>query len=99
MKCVRCNATIEKTTAHGIEVDACPEGHGMWLDVHELDAIEDKGYDEDHLKGSLMFREVEVNDRCPHCREQLVQFQYRFNDLHIEYCPGDHGYWLDAGEE
>jgi len=99
MQCVRCSATIVKQKLHGIEVDACPDGHGMWLDVHELDALEDKGYDEDELKGSLMYRKVDAKERCPHCRAQLIQFQYRFNDLHLEYCPDDHGYWLDSGED
>jgi Zn-finger nucleic acid-binding protein len=97
--CVKCTATLEKQQVHGVEVDSCPERHGMWLDVLELDHIEDKGFDEDELKGSLVFRRVTSNERCPHCRSQLERFQYRLNDLHLDYCPNKHGYWLDAGED
>ena len=71
----------------------------MWLDVAELDRIEDKGFDEDELKGSLVFRQITVNERCPHCKECLERFQYRLNDLHLDFCPREHGYWLDAGED
>ena len=99
MDCVRCTSALRKEKVHGVEVDACPERHGLWLDVAELDRIEDKGFNEDELKGSLIFRQVTVNERCPHCREQLERFQYRLNDLHLDFCPREHGYWLDAGED
>ena len=49
MKCTKCEATLVKEKHHGLEVDACPGGHGMWLDLIELDKLEDKGYDEDEL--------------------------------------------------
>jgi Zn-finger nucleic acid-binding protein len=88
-----------KAAVHGVEVDSCPERHGMWLDVIELDRIEDWGFDEDDLKGSLIFRQVTATERCPHCRSRLERFQYRLNDLHLDYCPNHHGYWLDADED
>ena len=28
-----------------------------------------------------------------------MRFQYRLDDLHLDYCPDEHGYWLDAGED
>jgi Zn-finger nucleic acid-binding protein len=99
VNCIRCASVLTREKVHGVEVDACPEKHGMWLDVLELDKIEDRGFDEDHLKGSLVFRQITVNERCPHCREQLERFQYRLNDLYLDFCPQEHGYWLDAGED
>ena len=99
MKCTKCSSLLEKKTERGLEVDACPQGHGMWLDLQELDTLEDKGYDQDELKGTLIFSSSVSTDLCPHCSSALAQFQYRLYDLVLEYCPQSHGYWLDAGEE
>jgi Zn-finger nucleic acid-binding protein len=74
-------------------------GHGMWLDNQELDDLEDKEFSADNFKGSLIHRPSEVNIKCPHCGKDLKSFQYRLNDLHLEYCEDLHGYWLDSGEE
>ncbi|MPZ49901.1 MAG: hypothetical protein GEU75_11520 [Dehalococcoidia bacterium] len=98
MKCTKCDATLVKETHRGIEVDACPTGHGMWLDLAELDQLEDKAFDEDELKGTLVYSQVSTTDSCPHCGSALQQFQYRLYDITLEYCPSSHGYWLDKGE-
>jgi Zn-finger nucleic acid-binding protein len=90
---------LTKQNRHGIEVDACPGDHGVWLDAQELDELEDKAYDEDEMKGSLVFSETASGAGCPVCSISLVQFNYRLNDLWLEYCLGGHGYWLDAGED
>ena len=37
--CPRCGAALRITQAKGVAVDACPNGHGLWLDQHQLDQI------------------------------------------------------------
>lgn len=37
--CPRCGDALEVKQEHGIAVDACPRGHGIWLDQGELDLI------------------------------------------------------------
>jgi hypothetical protein len=37
--CPRCGAALQITQAKGVAVDACPNGHGLWLDQHQLDEI------------------------------------------------------------
>ena len=37
--CPRCGTPLEITHLKGVAVDACPKGHGLWLDQHELDQI------------------------------------------------------------
>ena len=88
MKCPNCHAELHEKSYKG-----------MWLDADELDELEDKGFAEDDLKGSLMISSSPSNRRCPHCDSQLQKFQYRLYSLELEYCENDHGYWLDAGEE
>jgi hypothetical protein len=37
--CPRCGSALEVVQRNGIAVDACPKGHGIWLDMGELEAV------------------------------------------------------------
>ena len=37
--CPRCSTPLEVTQMKGVGVDACPKGHGLWLDKVELEQI------------------------------------------------------------
>jgi TFIIB-like protein len=37
--CPRCGAALQITQMKGVAIDACPNGHGLWLDQHQLDEI------------------------------------------------------------
>ena len=97
MKCPKCASELSTKAYLGIEVDQCDNCKGMWLDLQELDQLEDEAFDEDKLKGSLMYSSATTNYLCPHCGSQLRQFEYRATSLKLDYCEA-HGYWLDAGE-
>ncbi|TES90832.1 MAG: hypothetical protein E3J88_03535 [Anaerolineales bacterium] len=99
MKCPKCSIELEKKSYRGIEVDHCSNCNGMWFDFQELDQLEDKAYNEDELKGTVMFSSTPTEQLCPHCGSQLRRFQYRLHSLELEYCENKHGYWLDEGEE
>ena len=100
MNCPRCeNATLEVTNLHGIEVDRCVNCHGLWLDHHELDELEDKVMDQDRLKGTLTYFKRESDIACPKCNAGMTTFNYRAHELPIDYCNQGHGYWLDPGED
>jgi hypothetical protein len=46
MKCPKCGADLKTEDFHGVQVDLCPECHGLWLDAEEIDAVtthEDQG--------------------------------------------------------
>src|SRR3989344_4292401 len=98
MQCPKRDGELVKTTYHDIEVDECNHCGGYWLDPKELDAVEDRGFDVDELKGSLTLKEKPGNLVCPHCQDELRAFRYRFNDLELDVCPAGHGWWLDVGE-
>lgn len=100
MKCPKCAATLVKKSYKGMmEVDACPNCRGMWLDFDELDRLEDVTFDQDEYKGSLVHRETGTNYPCPHCEGRLQEFRYRLYELKLDYCENEHGFWLDAGED
>jgi len=100
MNCPKCDGILVKKSYKGIiEVDACPNCRGMWLDFDELDRLEDVSFDQDEYKGSLIHRKAETEYHCPHCEAKLQEFQYRLYDLRLDYCENGHGFWLDAGED
>ena len=38
-KCPKCGAGLQTEEFHKIQVDRCPECHGLWLDAGEIDAV------------------------------------------------------------
>lgn len=101
MNCPKCSTELIKKYYKGmIEVDACPNCRGMWLDAHELDRLEDVAFDDDAQKGSLIHFQKKTEIPCPHCAIPMHEFQYRLYDLKLDYCSeSGHGFWLDAGED
>ena len=39
MKCPKCGADLVTEDLHGVQIDRCPECHGVWLDAGEVDAV------------------------------------------------------------
>jgi hypothetical protein len=39
MRCPDCGAPLERVALHGVTVEHCPEGHGLWMTESELDAL------------------------------------------------------------
>ena len=99
MDCPRCGIGLKTEMYRKIEVDKCPSCEGMWLDLHELDQLEDTVMDEDRLKGSMMFRSEGSDLLCPKCGSHMRWFRYRHLNVELDFCEAEHGYWLDKGEE
>ena len=99
MKCPRCDSKLSQKIHKGIEVDSCPDCGGMWLDFEELDELEDKVFDNDGLKGTMIFNTFPSEIKCPKCGIQMRKFNYRLYDLEVDFCEEQHGFWLDKGEE
>ncbi len=99
MICPRCNGSLKPKSYRGIEVDACAECEGMWLDFEELDQLEDTVFSRDELKGTTIFATFASNRACPKCQQPMKRFKYRYYDLELEFCEKEHGFWLDKGEE
>ncbi len=99
MDCPRCGSDLKTEKYNGIEVDKCVSCEGMWLDYPELDELEDKAMDADEQKGTMITRSGPSELACPRCRGAMQQFRYRFNELWLDVCEAEHGFWLDKGEE
>ena len=99
MDCPKCGSNLKLAKYKGIEVDKCESCEGMWLDYPELDELEDTVLDADEQKGSMITRPGESEFKCPKCLGPMQQFRYRYNEIWLEVCAEEHGFWLDKGEE
>jgi Zn-finger nucleic acid-binding protein len=98
MKCPKCDAELQMRKDRGVDVEACPRCGGMWLTPAELDQLENEAFCDEANKGSLYVTSYETAFKCPVCSAPLKEFDYRFFDLQLEFCP-DHGFWLDKDED
>jgi Zn-finger nucleic acid-binding protein len=39
LKCPKCGGDLHAETFHGVQIDRCPDCHGMWFDAGEIDLI------------------------------------------------------------
>ena len=99
MKCPVCGSDLIPQMHHGIDVQYCPQDQGIWLAYQELDQLEDEVFKADDEKGSLMLTSAPSERRCPVCNGPLRQFQYRMDNLTLDFCEKKDGFWLDSGEE
>lgn len=99
MNCPKCNKPLEAKNYKGIEVDACDNCEGMWLNSEELDQLEDTVFARDELKGTTVFSTFPSNLACAQCGKLMKRFKYRYYDLELDFCDHAHGFWLDKGEE
>lgn len=100
MNCPKCNHKLISQEYEGMTVDKCLNCGGMWFDFKELDQLEDTILSEDEMKGTLVWGRKPAKEKCPKCGIVMTQFDYRLNNLHLEYCEKNmHGFWLDKGEE
>jgi hypothetical protein len=54
MRCPKCGEELATVELHGVSVDECPGGHGMWLDAGELELL--AGRERDSWLGRFFFR-------------------------------------------
>lgn len=99
MKCPNCDNELIPAKYKDLDLDKCPGCAGMWFDLKELDDLEDTAFSDDESKGSLVWDKKQSERKCPKCNKEMVKFNYRLDNLELEYCEDMHGYWLDKGEE
>lgn len=99
MKCIEDGNVLEPSQTSGEPSMRCPVCSGAWLTEEAFHAVEDKSFDAELVKGKMRYGEHPTEHACPHCGDKMTRFRYRANNLEIEACPNDAGYWLDHGED
>lgn len=99
MNCPKCNSKLAPEQYESMTIDKCTNCGGMWFDFKELDQLEDTVLLNDDMKGTLAWNKKPAKEKCPKCGNEMTQFDYRLNNLHLEYCDKNmDGFWLDNGE-
>jgi len=108
MKCLRCETTDLQVQVRGegsdvVEIDTCPDCHGVWLDAKELSRLDDNFFvDVEKMEfGPVQASEEDKPVACPRCEGGPIM-----NKVHpighetvvIDNCATCEGFWLDGGE-
>jgi Zn-finger nucleic acid-binding protein len=85
---------------HGIEVDVCARGHGLWFDSGEIELLaETLALPAPELRLRTGEGSDEKKRRCPRCDAKMAKAYFSAADAPlIDACPATHGFWFDKGE-
>ena len=104
MNCPVDGSQLEKHAIQSVEVEECPQCHGMWFEKGELRQAKDEAepdlnwLDTDLWSDQDIFK-IDWSERsCPQCEELMATISYGATDVMVEYCFQGHGIWLDKGE-
>jgi Zn-finger nucleic acid-binding protein len=98
LKCPRDQSLLKEGHEHGVEIDRCGTCGGAWYDNDELSMLEATVADEDSRRGMIDYAKRDSELHCPVCKQKMRAFNYRANNLELDACTEDHGFWLDANE-
>ncbi|MHB8377426.1 MAG: zf-TFIIB domain-containing protein [Dehalococcoidia bacterium] len=97
LTCPRDGAQLQAATDHAVPYQRCPTCKGGWFDLHEFEELEATAADSDAVAGTIEYAERESTLKCPSCGKPLAAFDYRGENLELDACDAEHGFWLDAG--
>ncbi len=102
MKCPKCeNELLQATKVRGVEVDRCPECHGVWFDERELPRLLDEApSDLRPIRGGKVVDDVNRQKaNCPRDGSQLTRVRSAVNEhIILDSCSTCRGVWCDGGE-
>jgi Zn-finger nucleic acid-binding protein len=96
--CPRDGTELNASHKRGVDYQACPQCDGGWFDLAEMEALEATAASGDALAGTLEYAKHPGDLKCPSCGQTMQGFDFRGENLHLDACESEHGYWLDAGE-
>ena len=96
MKCPDCQQDlVEVPTSHGPELDVCSSGHGLWLDVGEVNFFVEDYTSLKRALGDAGGIAVMTETLCPRCGHHMEsETVSRTSFLSCDSC---HGWWLPHG--
>lgn len=109
MHCPICKTHLRIIEAAGLELDQCPDCHGIWFDQNELrpfidfalryrDDIADAHYDPKKLHNAAPGVD-EPTYPCPCCQVEMTKFNYAVDsNVILDRCPECNGLWVERPE-
>lgn len=109
MNCPRCKSGLASKQYENMNIDACTQCGGIWLDKGELQPIltardidfsrelVEKTLKEAH--SSIPKADVGALLACPACADPMHALNYNYSSgVIINTCPNGHGVWFDKDE-
>jgi len=98
LTCPNDGSPLAAANDHGVPYAACPQCGGGWFDLNELERLEATAGKGDALAGTIEYAERASTLHCPSCGKLMVAFDYRGEDLTLDACDAEHGFWLARGD-
>jgi Zn-finger nucleic acid-binding protein len=96
MKCLACQKDlIEIPTSNGPELDVCSSGHGLWLDVGEVNFFVEDYTSLKRAVGGTGSVAVRTQTLCPRCANHMEP--ETVSETSFLRCDSCHGWWLPHG--
>ena len=96
MKCPDCQKDlVEIPTSHGPELDVCSSGHGLWLDVGEVNFFVEDYASLKRAMGHAGGVAVKTKTVCPQCGNHMESETVA--DRSFSSCDSCRGWWLPHG--
>ncbi len=96
MKCLDCQEDLIKIpTSHGPELDICSSGHGLWLDVGEVNFFVEDYVSLKRAIGDTGGVAVRTETLCPRCENHMEP--ETVSQPPFLSCDSCHGWWLPRG--
>jgi len=103
--CPECQKPMNTQTFHGVDIDICPEGAGIWFDFEELkellaaDPLSMAVIEDRFLPHVEQHRTEQGALHCPSCDGLLHGYRYQYNSpIELDACDGCGGFWVQDGE-
>lgn len=105
--CPRCHTTsFDQKAYEGVEIDQCRTCQGIWLDEGELITIieeREKTFSREFCnevikrqRAGIPQDEIKTQVACAVCGKAMRPNNYNYNSgVIIDFCPSNHGVWLD----
>jgi len=96
MKCLDCQKDlVEIPTSYGPELDVCSSGHGLWLDVGEVNFFVEDYTSLKRAVGGTGSVAVRTQTVCPRCKNHMEP--ETVSETSFLSCDSCQGWWLPHG--
>ena len=91
------SCTLVASKKHDVPHHECPDCRGGWFDLSEFEELEASAADAFALAGTIEYFPRPAPLDCPVCGKKMDAFDYRGNNLELDACSEEHGFWLSPG--
>jgi Zn-finger nucleic acid-binding protein len=98
LTCPRDGAQLQPSNDEHVSHQQCPKCKGGWFALDEFERLEATVASSDAVAGTIEYATRDANLKCPSCGKEMAAFDFRGQNLELDACNDEHGFWLDAGE-